>query len=632
MPISFSEDKVKHLLAPRSPKKFKVRISGSNRPVFIPKPFPSPVDWRDHPIYFLLVDRFNNPSASPASDWDRGASYHQGGTFEGVREKLGYIKDLGAGAIWLSPVLKNVQFKAEYSYAGYSILDFSEVDPRFGTSPELAEKELISLIDEAHARRLYVIFDIVINHAGNLFAYDVDGEVKDFADWYKKEDEDEEGYYRIFWRDKDGNARLEWTELPEDLGRDEGVWPEDFQENIWFRRKGNEPDVNSTKGDFGSLKEFNTELAGESPYGAAKPVWDILIRAYQYLIAKFDVDGFRIDTFKHVERDFALSFSNAIREFAESIGKKNFFIFGEANTQDQEILAQYTGRFTSEEDGMIGADAVIDFPLKEALVNAAKGFVPPIVVKEVFDVRKNVYRNLSVMSSHGEASRFFVTALDMHDQHSRFLYPKDGGDYLNQLTLAMGCLFCLQGIPCVYYGTEQGLKGTQELYEDHSVRMFEHVREALWGKPNAFNQNNETYKQIRSIARLREGEPALRYGRQYFREVSGNGEDFGFSKENGGVIAFSRILNAREVLVVANTNIRDSFVGWVIADNRVNDYETEFRMVYSNFNKQGVSSVVPKEVIFHKNGFQTSKGPATIFRLNLSPMEIQVYTNEKIHE
>jgi pullulanase/glycogen debranching enzyme len=71
----------------------------------IPYPFPSPADWRDHWIYFLLVDRFDNPSAPPRSA-DPCDTY-QGGSFAGIKRRLPYLKDLGVGAIWLSPVLMN---------------------------------------------------------------------------------------------------------------------------------------------------------------------------------------------------------------------------------------------------------------------------------------------------------------------------------------------------------------------------------------------------------------------------------------------------------------------------------------------------------------------------------------------
>ena len=80
-------------------------------------------------------------------------------------------------------------------------------------------------------------------------------------------------------------------------------------------------------------------------------VRNILIRAYQYLIAKFDLDGYRIDTLMYIERDFARIFGNAMREFALSIGKTNFFTFGEVWMEENEsLISQYHGRSTSDAD------------------------------------------------------------------------------------------------------------------------------------------------------------------------------------------------------------------------------------------------------------------------------------------
>src|ERR1700730_15854124 len=71
---------------------------------------PSPEDWRDCWIYFLMVDRFNNPAAPPKTAFDAKFGGFQGGTIEGMRQKLGYLKGLGVGAVWFTPVLKNCQF------------------------------------------------------------------------------------------------------------------------------------------------------------------------------------------------------------------------------------------------------------------------------------------------------------------------------------------------------------------------------------------------------------------------------------------------------------------------------------------------------------------------------------------
>jgi glycosidase len=136
---------------------------------------PSPEDWRDCWIYFLMVDRFNNPAAPPVSAFDGKFGGFQGGTIDGMRAQLDYIKALGAGAVWFTPVLKNCQFLDGQAnagtYHGYGIQSFLEIDPRFASDPANAAKELRRFVDEAHAKGLYVIFDIVLNHTGDVFAY-----------------------------------------------------------------------------------------------------------------------------------------------------------------------------------------------------------------------------------------------------------------------------------------------------------------------------------------------------------------------------------------------------------------------------------------------------------------------------
>ena len=129
--------------------------------------------------------------------------------------------------------------------------------------------------------------------------------------------------------------------------------------------------------------------------------------------------------------------------------------------------------------------------------------------------------------------------------------------------MGLAVLFCLQGIPAIYYGTEQGLQGTVDKNDLHPEQS---VREALWGKPNAFDNQSFFYNHIKTLSRLRDEQPALRFGRLYFREVSANGRDFGFSSGKGGLVAFSRVVSDVEVLVVANTNMQTTFDGLVLQD------------------------------------------------------------------
>ena len=611
-----------------------VQVDGSTVP--IPVPFPSPADWRDCWIYFLLTDRFNNPAASPKFNWNQSYGFRQGGTFEGVRQKLAYLSQLGVKAIWLSPVVKNSKPEIDgfaFTYPGYNGQDFLNVDERFASDGTwaTAQRELSALVDEAHARGMYVILDIVLNHAGRVFDYVYHGSVTaDFTD---------AGVMNaplgqeppVQWMNGLGFARSDWQDtLPAAgaLSPDDAVWPTDLQRTDFFRRRGNKlsdtpgPD-GFVHGDFGSMRQLVHEYDARGPgqeslraqYGAL-PVLSILIRAYEYLIAKYDFDGFRIDTVKYMRPDIVETFGNATREYALSIGKANFFTYGEVYDSEAEIN-QFVGRNSGDVDGF-GIDAALDFPLFYHLPQVCKGFEGVETIRGVFENRKNAERNL--ISSHGEAGKYFVSFLDNHDQHARFNAP---GTPAEQVTLALALLFCLQGIPCLYYGTEQGLQGTIDENGRPTLDSNESVREALWGKPSAFDLTNPFFTQVQSIAALRAREPALRYGRLYFREVSGNGRDFGQSSGQGGVIAFSRVLTDREIVIVANTSFTAPFSGAVLVDFDLHPAGQAYKIAYSNMGLSGALAVsVGLGQIFQDNT-ATALRIASI-SVSLRPMEVQI--------
>jgi glycosidase len=569
----------------------------------ITTPFPSPQDWRDVWIYFLMLDRFNRADGKPPASmpYDKPFGEFQGGTFIGVRDRLSYIKDLGAGAIWLSPVLKNRQ-SDRGSFHGYGIQDFLQPEPRFASVPGTEEDELRALVDTAHALGLYVIFDIVLNHAGDVFGYKGLGSSA----------EGSSEILPIEWRDKNGQARTDFQvieNIPTAQREPDGlVWPAELQRNSFFRRKGKGGEAG---GDFESLKEFVTDVSD----GQIFPVRNALILAYQYAIARYDVDGFRIDTLKFIEREFAQTFGNAMREYALSIGKKNFFSYGEV-FDGEERIAQFIGRNTQDAGDLVGVDAALDFPLFFRLPSVAKGFAPPTDVIEVYRRRKEVERD--ILSSHGEAGRFFVTFLDNHDMKERFRGAStDGPDSFDpQVILGIAVLFGLQGIPCLYYGTEQGLHGRGN--------SDQFVREALWGKPNAFDTNHPFYKAIRRLSDIRDTQPALRYGRLYFRPISGDGVHFAASPFAPGVLAFSRILNNQEVLVIANANTQGDFQGHVLVDFFINNDGDQYRVL----NDAGTAVPSPVEtrsgLEIHEIDGGVTSGPARMFRVRLRPMEVQI--------
>jgi glycosidase len=571
-------------------------------------PFPSPADWRDKWIYFLMVDRFNNKDAAPLHEPFDDPDFYgfQGGKYSGIKHKLPYLKKLGVGAIWLSPVLKNLQFSKIYH--GYGIHDFLHAEPRFADNPENADDELRDLVDAAHAENIYIIFDIVLNHTGDVFAYDCDADDQTCI----KSDGSEARYSAttrtVWWREDSGARKFRSVEHIAKPSPNALVWPKELQKDEFFRRQGaTRPPPDDTIGDFASLKQMQTE----NPM-----LQNVLIHAYQYVVARFDVDGFRIDTLRYLQGDLPRLFGNAIREFAQQIGKQNFFTFGEVfDPQAEEDIARFIGRNTRDANELVGVDAAVDVPVYEVLRKVTKGFSPPSDLVDVFHLRKEKERD--VLSSHGDATRFFVTFLDNHDVQERFRYvdPKTDHRFDDQVTLALACLYALPGIPCLYYGTEQGLHG-------HGSDPA--VREALWGGPG-FNEANFFYAEIQQISRVRSLRPPLRYGRFYFRPTSNDGRIFRISISNGGVLAFSRILNDEEIVVVANTNVAEQISVDVIIDIHLNRPGARFHILYSN---KGTSTMPPVHEI-RAATVQEVDGrivchPVHVIRVALQPCEVQL--------
>ncbi len=617
------------------------------RPVRVAPAFPSPQDWRDVWIYFLLTDRFNNPDRPPASRWNGKYGLRQGGTFEGIRRQLAHIHRLGARAIWLSPILKNpAPLDWEYNYPGYATQDFLSLDPRFASDGQgaTAEAELTSLVHEAHDLGIYVILDVVLNHAGRVFDYVVGGQVRDFV-----QDQALIGCALgseppIRWMSGSGHPRAEWTNLvpPAGLGSDDAVWPKELQRLDFWRRRGAKqtdtpPDDGYIPGDFGTMRQLACEYDASAPAGLAlreelgvSPVLEILIRCYAHAIARYDFDGLRIDTTKYLRPEMIESFGNAMREHALTIGKKNFFVFGEVWETSAWTIASFVGRHTRNGEGL-GIDAALDFPLQAAIKAVVKGIpqAPVESLRVVFSERKKA--EADQISSHGEAGRFFVSFIDNHDMHERFKHPATPNE---QVTLALGLLFTLQGIPCVYYGTERGLAGALDDGGRPSLDAFESVREALWGMRDASGQaigfgEDGLFPAIGALSKLRAEEEALRYGRLYFREASGNGTDFGLPTGAGGVIAFSRVLGGSEMLVAANTSTSRPWAGSVVLDMDIWRGADRIAIRHSNLDSMSVPVFRPIRRI-HGARFRTGgtsrmlECPTVAASLSLAPMELQI--------
>ena len=550
------------------------RVADIDLRSLVDRPFhPSPVTWEDEVLYFLLLDRFSDgrelgyrdndghrvsrgttPLLGPddrgnavttdadAARWRAAGANWCGGTLKGLRTKLGYLKRLGVTAVWISPVLKQVA--NEPTYHGYATENFLAVDPHFGTAEELR-----ATVDEAHARGIRVILDVVFNHAGNVFAY-VDG-----GDWTGRPFE-VKGF-----RDKTGEATIPFGETED---TDAAVWPAELQEPGVFTCKGRIVNWDAypeyADGDFFDLKDIHLGDGPPDRYVPSKAL-RALTRAYQYWIAFADLDGLRVDTVKHMDRGAARFFASVIHEFAQSIGKENFY-----------LIAEITGdrRFAFETLEQVGMDAALGLAeIQDQLEWTVKGRRDP---RSYFDLFRDSFQ--LGKDSHTWLRNRVVTGYDDHDQVRKGPHKaRFAADDLGQAMAlaAIGLNVTTLGIPCIYYGSEQRFDG--------AGGNDRYLRETMFGGPfgpfrtrnrHAFDEDHPVYREVARILEVRRSTPALRRGRQYLREISADGVNFGEPSPIGGqlrsIVAWSRIFADHEVLAAVNTDPLLPQTAWVTVD------------------------------------------------------------------
>ena len=566
--------------------------------------FPSPVAWEDEVLYFLMLDRFSDgretdylgndgsriqsgttppfqpgdAGNAPRDAWVAAGQRFCGGTLRGLAGKIGYLARLGVSAVWISPIFK--QLASRETYHGYGIQDFLDVDPRFGTRDDLR-----TLVQLAHDHGIRVILDIILNHTGDVFAYDPDRYEtrRDDGTTFMDPRWDSRGYRVAGFRDAQGAPTIPLA--PMNLATsptahpDGAVWPRELQSTSTFTRKGRisnwDFDPEFLEGDFSDLKNVQLGQGSADDYHPSDAL-KTLAAVYKFWIAFADLDGFRIDTVKHMDLGASRFFGSVIHEFAQTIGKENFYLIA-------EITGGRTRAFqTLETTGLDAALGVDEIPDKvEYLV---KGFRDP---EDYFSLFRNSL--LVQKDSHVWFRNKVVTMFDDHDQvrkgehKARFCADQDAD---HQVLSALALNATTLGIPCVYYGTEQGFNG--------SGRSDQFLRETMFGGEygafqsrgrHFFHEDGPIYRELSKVLRLRRGTLALRRGRQYLREISGNGTDFGiprlFGHEIRSVVPWSRIIDETEVLLAINTDPHGSRTAWVTLDNGLHQSGDTMRCVYS---------------------------------------------------
>ncbi len=517
-------------------------------------------------VYFVLPDRFANGDPKNDKGGLKGGplqtgydptsrAFYHGGDLRGLTAKLDYVQGLGATAIWLAPIFRNkpvqgAKGQESAGYHGYWVTDFTTVDPHFGT-----DKDFKALVDAAHARGMKVYMDIIANHTADVIQYAESPTSaapyrgKGDYPWSRRGGAADKPINTGFAGDRDGSA-ANWSKLTDPSfaytpivpkGEAKVKVPAWLNDPIYYHNRGDTDwkGESSQYGDFVGLDD----LATEDPR-----VVEGFIAIYKGWIDRFGIDGYRIDTARHVNPEFWRAFIPAIRAHAASKGIPNFHVFGEVATGDYDpaLLASWTRN--------AAFPAVLDFAFMRAAIDAASG-------KTGTDMLARLGEDDALYDGGKTAALQLPTFLGNHDA-GRFAFflrqAKPGMSAQEELARALlghAMLLTLRGVPTIYYGDEQGFAGTgndQQARQDmFASKVAEYNADRLVGTQattaaDNFNADHPLYRAIATLAKVRRDTPALSRGATILRSGS----------DKPGLFAVSRIDpdTGREVLVAFNTS------------------------------------------------------------------------------
>ncbi|MBN9145335.1 MULTISPECIES: alpha-amylase family glycosyl hydrolase [unclassified Novosphingobium] len=517
-------------------------------------------------IYFVLPDRFAN--GDPANDTggiagdrlthgfdpaDKG--FYHGGDLKGLTARLDYIQGLGASAIWVGPIFRNKPVQGakgheSAGYHGYWITDFLHVDPHFGSDADFA-----ALVEAAHARGMKVYMDIIVNHTADVIQYREAGDAaapyRSKADYpFSRRGGVAGAPINAGFAGDDDARPANWVHMTDPgfaytpyvpRGEERVKNPAWLNNPIWYHNRG-DTDWKGESAQYGDFVGLD-DLATENPR-----VVKGFIEIYGSWIDRFGIDGYRIDTAKHVNPQFWRAFVPAIQARARARGIPNFHIFGEVATGDYDpaLLAGWVYR--------AGLPAVLDFAFMRAATDAASGRTGTQELARMVDDDalygpRGALRLPTFLGNHDNGR--FAMAL-------REARPGIGAqEWLARDLLGHAMLLTLRGVPTIYYGDEQGFAGRggdQSSRQDmFASKVAEYNQDVLVGTASTtaaanFTPGHPLYQAIARLAQIRQSTPALWGGRTILRA----------SGEGPGLFAVSRLdpKTGAEVLLAFNTSDR----------------------------------------------------------------------------
>lgn len=514
------------------------------------------VDMREETIYFVMTTRFyDGDTGNDVHCWDDGTAGNGDddpawrGDFKGLGEKLDYIKALGFSAIWVTPVVTNA---SGYDYHGYHAMDLSTVDARYESSDYTYE----DLIHDAHQKGMKIIQDVVLQHTGNfgeshfcdLFTKDTTKDLGNLQesliptqyllDTYGLKSPEE------YWAQKPGVQYQQRLNLMKnvtysgDNGNSTGPQPaaQDFSmdkisqsdtynpNNYYHTGYFQSPNYDDWTTKFSQIAGDCVDLNTENP-----AVAEYVVDSYSKYM-DMGVDGFRVDTVRHIPRlSLNIMFNDQLMDAAKAAGKPNFYMFGEICTRYTSVwyrghAEESTPYYTWKESNSKWADSwnwgtsatdindnmnlVLQHYLEEDNYNGDMDSTQPksdnafldgityhgsdrsmasgmdaidFQMHRMFGSAKNAYNFAVNNDQYYNDATYSVMYVDSHD------YAPEQPDETTRFTGGtqtwaenMDLMFTFRGIPCVYYGSEVEFK-KGELIDKGLLISLENSGRAYFG-------------------------------------------------------------------------------------------------------------------------------------------------------
>jgi alpha-amylase len=440
----------------------------------------APFIWENATVYFLLTDRFNNGSTENDLNFGRTAETREarnfmGGDIQGITQKIeeGYFTELGIDAIWLSPVVEQIHGYVDegqgdtYAYHGYWTKDWTSFEPNFGS-----EKDFKQLIEVAHSKDIRILLDVVINQTGPV----TDTDPVWPNDWVRT-------HPRCSYQDYVSTITCTLVENLPDIKTDSNEEVELPQHLIEkWKKEG----------------RFETEMASLNAFfertGYPRAPRFYIIKWLTDYIRKYGIDGFRVDTVKHVEegvwselwKEAVIAFEEWKKQNPDKLLHNDKFymvgevygynIYGHENYYFSDSVVNYFNE---------GFHSLINFAFKED-------------VKKSYEEIFSVYSDILHDTLNGE---WVMNYLSSHDDSQS--YDRD-----RKLPKKAGTKLLLSpGAAQIYYGDElarilfvEGEDGDANLrsfmnwneLENNTKRFKYNTQDVLahWQKLGKFRQNN----------------------------------------------------------------------------------------------------------------------------------------------